>query len=284
MTSASGASIERLPDELMVLALGHRPATLCRARATNRRFNALASDEALWQTCHEQRWKSGRPNAPPAEGWRVDYGRRHRQDAAVMPQVQQLLEPSERRAAWAALMRQGERISDHVRRLLQRPPDTAWAAEGDGWWERGERPSRDELWEVCCRDDLRSELCKVVRGLRQTALRSQWEALHMRAAAAARGHGAMPSVEEGALLLVAWNASEDELCRPGELESSVTQELDALAARLQARLPPEAKPIEVAHISRASRVHLACLSLAPRLHLACTSLAPRLHLAPRLRW
>ena len=119
MTSASGASIERLPDELMVLALGHRPATLCRARATNRRFNALASDEALWQTCHEQRWKSGRPDAPPAEGWRVDYGRRHRQDAAVMPLVQQLLEPSERRAAWAALMRQGERISDHVRRLLQ---------------------------------------------------------------------------------------------------------------------------------------------------------------------
>ena len=52
-------------------------------------------------------------------------------------------------------------------------------------------------------------------------------------------------MEEGALLLVAWNAPEDELFRPGELERSVTAELDSLAARLRARIKPEATVSEV---------------------------------------
>ena len=210
-------SLEHLPDELVVLIPGQRPAQLCTLMCTCLRFRGLASDEALWQECHEQRWRYGRPTESPECGWRVDFRRRHRQDSAVLPLVQQLGD----QAAWRQLMALGEQIADRVQALLRQ-------TEVEG-------PTPRE----------RAELVKVLRGLRQTEVRRSWEALYSRAEAAARSGETPPGVEEGALLLVAWNATEDELCRPGELELSVTAELDALAARLRARVRPEASVREV---------------------------------------
>ena len=212
-------SLECLPDELVVLIPGQRPADLCALMSTCSRFRVLISDEAIWQACHEQRWRYGRPNEPPECGWRVDFRRRHRQDTAVLPLVQQL--GASDQAAWRQLMALSQQITDRVHVLLRQT-----GAEG---------PTPRE----------RAELVKVLRGLRQTEVLKSWEALHSRAEAAARSGETAPSVEEGALLLVAWNAPEDELCRPGELERSVTVELDALAARLRARMRPEATVSEV---------------------------------------
>ena len=212
-------SLECLPDELVVLIPGQRPADLCALMSTCSRFRVLVSDEAIWQACHEQRWRYGRPNGPPECGWRVDFRRRHRQDTAVLPLVQQL--GTSDQAAWRQLMALSQQITDRVHVLLRQT-----GAEG---------PTPRE----------RAELVKVLRGLRQTEVLKSWEALHSRAEAAARSGETAPSVEEGALLLVAWNAPEDELCRPGELERSVTVELDALAARLRARMRPEATVSEV---------------------------------------
>ena len=212
-------SLECLPDEIVVLIPGQRPPALCALMATCSRFRVLASDEAIWQACHEGRWTYGRPSKPPACGWRVDFRRRHRQDAAVLPLVQQL--GSSDQAAWRQLMALGQEIVDRVHVLLRQT-----GAEG---------PTPRE----------RAELVKVLRGLRHTQVLQSWEALHSRAEAAARSGETAPSVEEGALLLVAWNAPEDELFRPGELERSVTAELDSLAARLRARIKPEATVSEV---------------------------------------
>ena len=91
-------SLECLPDEIVVLIPGQRPPALCALMATCSRFRVLASDEAIWQACHEGRWTYGRPSKPPACGWRVDFRRRHRQDTAVLPLVSpqhmsQLLHP-----------------------------------------------------------------------------------------------------------------------------------------------------------------------------------------------
>ena len=69
-------SLECLPDELVVLIPGQRPADLCALMSTCSRFRVLVSDEAIWQACHEQRWRYGRPNGPPECGWRVDFRRR----------------------------------------------------------------------------------------------------------------------------------------------------------------------------------------------------------------
>lgn len=212
-------SLECLPDELVVLIPGQRPPDLCALMSTCSRFRVLASDEVIWQVCHEQRWRYGRPNGPPECGWRVDFRRRHRQDTAVLPLVQQL--GSSDQAAWRQLMALSQEIVDRVHVLLRQT-----GAEG---------PTPRE----------RAELVKVLRGLRQTEVLKSWESLHSRAEAAARSGETAPSVEEGALLLVAWNAPEDELCRPGELERSVTAELDALATRLRARMRPEATAPEV---------------------------------------
>ena len=212
-------SLECLPDELVVLIPGQRPPDLCALMSTCSRFRVLASDEVIWQVCHEQRWRYGRPNGPLECGWRVDFRRRHRQDTAVLPLVQQL--GSSDQAAWRQLMALSQEIVDRVHVLLRQT-----GAEG---------PTPRE----------RAELVKVLRGLRQTEVLKSWESLHSRAEAAARSGETAPSVEEGALLLVAWNAPEDELCRPGELERSVTAELDALATRLRARMRPEATAPEV---------------------------------------
>ena len=105
-------SLECLPDEIVVLIPGQRPPALCALMATCSRFRVLASDEAIWQACHEGRWTYGRPSKSPACGWRVDFRRRHRQDAAVLPLVQQL--GSSDQAAWRQLMALGQEIVDRV--------------------------------------------------------------------------------------------------------------------------------------------------------------------------
>ena len=94
-------SLECLPDEIVVLIPGQRPPALCALMATCSRFRVLASDEAIWQACHEKRWRYGRPHEPPERGWRVDFRRRHRQDTAVLPLVQQL--GASDQAAWRQL-------------------------------------------------------------------------------------------------------------------------------------------------------------------------------------
>lgn len=206
-------SLEGLPDEVLRLVVtSFAPVRfdaaprLCSTMGVCRRFRDLSTDETLWLALHQQRWQHGRPEREPPDGWRADYARRFGIDASLTPLVRQLLVPETRKAAWKKLMDGGSELFDAV---LQQY--AACRTLTDSPYNR--------------------ELAKVLLGLNQTDVRARWEALQ------SRDDLESTPVEEGALLLVAWNLSAGELVAgPDARVRGVLDELDALATRLRARL------------------------------------------------
>ena len=222
-------SLEGLPDEVLrLVVMSFAPSRwdavprLCSTMGVCRRFRDLSTDESLWMALHQQRWQHGRPEGEPPNGWRADYGRRHGLDASLTPLVRQLLVPETRTAAWKRLMEAGSDVLDAALRQY-----AACRTLTDSPYNR--------------------ELAKVLLGLNQTDVRARWERLQR------RDDLESTPVEEGALLLVAWNLSAAELVMGPDVKvRGALDELDALAARLRARLARASQTEEAAATATAT--------------------------------
>ena len=204
-----------LPDELVLAIFAEcAPTQLCAIGSTCQRLKAISRDDHVWRRCHTARWRHPHQAVAPPPGWRADFARRHVQDARVVGLLRSLKQSDARASevAWSLLLDLGMEVFDEVLRLA----------------DAGEEEAENALL-----------------GLNQAAVRAEWHELVRRADAPAAGEAA-PHVEDGALLLVRFYEEGVETLRtPGAAAAEVSAELDAMAARLDARLPPTRAPVEV---------------------------------------
>jgi len=226
-----GTLLDSVPEELVPLlvgSLGERE--LCSLACTCKRFRDLITHhlDSLWAALHRKRW-SLPPRPPPDIGWRLEFVRRHLQDARVMPLLQRLLSAETRNAAWKELLRLGEEVYDCVLKVADLEPMDAVAA--------GLGSSQG----TAVTGGVSSEAWKVLRAINQMTVRREWEELNAEVERHERGlqsNASMPLVEDGALLLVRFYVSGDGLRAPSQRARDVLGELAAMSARLAAKLEP----------------------------------------------
>ena len=223
-------ALETLPEDTLALLLhGMDTIQLCPLSCVCTRFQLLiAREQSVWEICHSRRWRLP-PVAPsgPLPSWSADYKRRHLQDVSVVPLLEQLTEPSTRNAAWRRLLLMGEEVYERMIEIV----DAA---------STGDRISL-EAW-------------KALRAINQSAAHRSW--VHLKQAAARDGARQRqqpsvgqptegPFVEDGALLLLRFYLSGDELRSPDAPGRRVLEELSAISARLAARLETGHDAVEV---------------------------------------
>jgi len=190
----------------------------------------LGTDATLWELLHTRRWTLPKLTAPPADGWFHDYARRHAQDAALPTELQRLRHGGRevRDCVWRTLLRSGPELLEAARALAMRPQGVT---------------SFSEATEV-------EEAYTLLRALNQSLVKKEWDAL-LRSAKAAEGAAEQEvgggrsavqceppmQVEDGALLLVRWYASDELGETPDTAAARCRERLDALGVRLSRRLP-----------------------------------------------
>lgn len=221
----SAASINSLFDDLISHVLGSLDdgRSLGRVCQTSRRLRQLGTDEKQWSKLYGERWP--RP-PPPTHGWYRDYARRHHKDAAALHYLPKLADASQCSMAWQQLLDMGEEVFDCV----------AAVARG----HRGHTDFAACTYPPTART--RDDAAKVLVGLNRTSTLQQWAALVGGGRSARRSESA---VEEGALLLVRFYATTEQLLSGDGHARFVREEIDALGARLRSRLSPTYSAVEV---------------------------------------
>jgi regulator of sirC expression with transglutaminase-like and TPR domain len=244
-----------LPDHLILAVLTHLPpTTLCAARACDRRLQALAAVESLWEPCHRRRWTRPATSHRPASGWLADFARRSEQDGRVLSLLRDLRESPRMSAArariWNELMAPGMEVFDAACSLAAAaPPPAASAGGGDAVAHEAEL-----LLEGLNQNEVRVEFEALLQRARMyeanTALASTSSAASStsslnhatggRASDVPAASASPPpplAAEDGALLLVQFFAKGAALRDPKAAVVRCRAALDALADRLRQRLP-----------------------------------------------
>ena len=221
-TIAEAMTLANIPDEIMFSVLAEINAIdLCHAACASARFCDLVADARLWASLCHARWPPVRAEEP-THGWRREYARRHAKDAKALHLLGRMASVSDeitqasaerRSACWRELLALGEEVMGAVASVVT-------------------DKTQPEV--------LRSEAGKSLTGLNQSTVLRHWRKLM-----------SMPSdgvpVEAGALLLVQFYRTTEQLCYP-ERCVDVTEEIDAFAHRLRSRL---AEPISAVGAVRA---------------------------------
>lgn len=210
-----------LPEELLakVMASAAGLPALGRLACTCQRLRHLAVEEAIWRHRYQGRWR----NTPKKldVGWLEDYTRRHKKDVRATYLVNQLAHPTStnlRMLAWGGLLRLGCEVWDKLESL-------AW--EGS--------PAQ------------RSEATKAMVAINRRTTSRMWGEV-LRRSRRAPTHE-QPAIEDGALVLVRFYMTAEELLR-GDSVEDVHSSLDSLARRLRSRLKAHASAVSVVkHLS-----------------------------------
>jgi regulator of sirC expression with transglutaminase-like and TPR domain len=206
-----------LPDEIVAALLSSLEVRdVGHVGQSNVRLRHVAQDESLWNTMYTRRWRRPALLQAPKVGWHADYARRHKLDAAAMRDLEALTQPSQRETAWKSLLSSGLEIEDCVRHA------------------------------ACSESPVRAEAKKVLVGLNQSETLRKWKQLLAAARPNQQRSGSLagPKVEDGALLLVQYYLSSEQLMSGGETSINyVRDELDALGRRLAERLHMPVEPV-----------------------------------------
>lgn len=229
--------LSKLPEELLLLLLVNlSEKELCALSCTCTQFRRFIAKELepLWAMLYRKRWMF--PPWPRAvvrvgeTGWRSDYKRRHLLDARVIHLLRNLSSTETRNDAWLQLLDLGEEVYDRVLEIADESMDSTITANS-GQTNASKEGVTAEAW-------------KTLRALNQSIVRREWEDLRAQATISDQlAHqteqlGSAPSVEDGALLLVRFYLSGEDLRSPHDKIRQLSDEITQISSRLASRLEP----------------------------------------------